>query len=335
MVSTTIYNVVYLYTQCKMQYVDLIGNTPLIDLSCMVPNNKNVKLFAKVEYFNPGYSIKDRIVRNIINNAIDCGQLVPGMTVVAASSGNTGASTAMLCAMLGYKCIVTTSPACSPEKMDTIRAYGATLVVSESGIVDENDPKHYIQLAKQIVGHDNKYFDINQYETCQNPQINYETLGPEIWSETGHKITHFVAAASTGGTICGTGKYLKEMNKDIRVVLADVPGSIFMSNDTGDNGGPILVEGVGKKTNVPTTMDLNIVNSVIHVTNKEAFEMCRIMAKDQGILAGGSSGLNVAAALKLCNTIKPGSVVVTVLPDSGLKYSTKIYNDKWLNSVST
>lgn len=299
------------------------------------PKNPESKVYAKCEFFNPGFSIKDRIVRGILDAAEAAGDLRPGMTVVAASSGNTGASTAMMCAMRGYPCIITTSTKCSVEKMNAIKAYGAQLLVSPPG-VKEGDPMHYMEMARTLARESNgEVFDVDQYDTQSNPKAHYDTLGPEIYSQTGGEVTHFVAAGSTGGTISGTGRYLKEAsNGQVRVVLADPAGSIFAEyfrSRTMTKPKKFLVEGVGKGS-IPGAMNMDLVDEVIVVTDQVAFDTCAHLARHEGICAGGSSGLNVHAALKVAAASEEPAVVVTVMPDLGVKYLSKVYNPEWLKS---
>lgn len=311
----------------------LAGNTPLVDLTALAtPQVGNVRVLAKCEFMNPGYSIKDRIVYHILDEAEASGALKPGMTIVAASSGNTGAATAMAAAMRGYKCIIITSPKCSQEKMDAIRAYGVELLVTASGLKPE-DPAHYMNIEISLCEENSNYFGVNQYENQLNPLAHYKTLGPEIWKQTEGKVTHFVAAGSTGGTISGTGRYLREASEGrTKIVMADPVGSIFFDYfKTGELNQPegFEVEGVGKE-NIPGTMDFSQIDDAIRVADKDAFRMCHVMARDEGIMAGGSGGLNVYAAIQVANAVTEPSTVVTVIPDSGIKYLSKIYNEKWL-----
>jgi len=317
------------------RYFDLIGNTPLIDLTSLAnPKTEGVKLYAKAEFLNPGFSIKDRIARNILDQAEAAGVLKPGMTIVAASSGNTGAATAMLCAMRGYRCIITTNKKCSEEKQNSIKAYGAELVVSPDGVAPDS-PDHYMNIpAKLMSEQPDKFFDINQYDNLKNPEGHYKTLGPEIWSQTMGTVTHFLAAASTGGTVSGTGKYLKEKNPAVKIIMPDPVGSIFKEYfETGKVGTAekFLVEGVGKDS-IPGALDINTVDGVIPVTDNDAFKMCHRMARREGILAGGSSGLNVHAAVTLANQLEEPGVIVTILCDTGIKYLSKVFNPVYLAS---
>jgi len=315
------------------RYHELVGKTPIIDLSHLVKTDvEGVQVLAKCEFLNPTFSIKDRMARNIIDKAEREGRLKKGMTIVAASSGNTGAAIAMLASCRGYKCIVTTSPKCSQEKMDTIRAYGAELIVSPSN-AKEGDSNHYMEIARLMcINNPDKFFDVDQYETLDNSNAYYQSLGPEIWEDTNRSITHFVAAGSTGGTISGTSKYLKEKNPEIRSILADPIGSIFteyfQKGKVENPPGNYLVEGVGKGT-IPGAMDFALIDEVVQVSDKDTFDMCFKLCKE-GICAGGSSGLNVFAAIRYASTMKTPCTIVTVMPDLGVKYLSKVYSSQWL-----
>ena len=312
-------------------YSDMIGNTKLIDLTQFAkPQVEGVRVYAKAEFLNPGYSVKDRIISHIFKDAEETGALRPGGTVVSASSGNTGAATAMVAAMRGYRAVITTSGKCSSEKIDSIRAYGAVVIVCPDG-VSEDHPDHYMNVATRLAAENDDWFDVNQYDNLQNPEAHYGSLGPEIWDQTNGSVTHFVAAGSTGGTISGNGRYLKEQNPDVKVILADPVGSIFTSyfQGKGMTGGKYLVEGVGKGS-IPGAMDFSLIDDVLPVSDDNAFAMCHYLASHAGILAGGSSGLNAYAAIKLANQVTEPSTIVTIMPDTGIKYLSKIYNPAWL-----
>ncbi|MDJ0841296.1 MAG: cysteine synthase family protein [Acidobacteriota bacterium] len=305
------------------KYRDLVGNTPIIDLTHLAEDvHEDVQILAKCEFTNPGYSVKDRIVAHIFDKAEEEGRLRPGSRVLAASSGNTGAAVAMMAAWRGYKAFIVTSPKCSQEKMDAIRAYGAELVVAGS----------YMAEAEKMAEEDPDLFDVDQYANPLNPEAHYHSLGPEIWDQTKGAVTHFTCGASTGGTICGVSKYLKEQKGEVEVVMADPVGSVFYEYfRTGCLGEarPFHVEGVGK-AGIPKVMDFELVDDVIQVSDQEAVETCRKLAQDDGLMVGGSSGLNVYSALKLARRQKEPATIVTVLVDSGLKYISKIYNDDWV-----
>eukprot|EP00656_Telonema_subtile_P024224 TRINITY_DN261_c0_g1_i7.p2 TRINITY_DN261_c0_g1~~TRINITY_DN261_c0_g1_i7.p2 ORF type:complete len:310 (+),score=78.97 TRINITY_DN261_c0_g1_i7:411-1340(+) len=298
---------------------------------------------------NPGLSIKDRIIKNILDQAEESGRLRPGMTVIAASSGNTGAAVAMMCAMRGYKAVVTTNKKCSAEKMNAIKAFGkhlhpwchrtgAELIVTADG-VDPDSPEHYMNVPAVYTSQEpTKYFDIDQYENQRNPEAYYKSLGPEIWDQTAGTVTHFVAAASTGGTVSGCGRYLKEQNPAVHVVMPDPVGSIFkLFYETGQhqNAEKYLVEGVGKDS-IPGALDFKVVDEVMVFSDQDAFGMCHRMATTEGVLAGGSAGLNVCAAVAIANRATEPCVIVTILCDSGVKYLSKVYNPEYLeqNNIS-
>jgi cysteine synthase len=235
--------------------------------------------------------------------------------------------------MRGYRCIITTSPKCSQEKMDAIRAYGARLLVSPES-AKEGEPAHYMEMARLLALRDpERYFDVDQYDSKFNAEGHYLTLGPEIWEQTAGTVTHFVAAGSTGGTVSGTGRFLKERNAGVRVVLADPVGSIF--TDYFRNGaipakaGKYLVEGVGKGS-IPGAMDFSLIDAVQPVSDQEAFDMCFRLCREEGLCAGGSAGLNLHAAMQVANTCEEDATIITVLPDLGIKYLSKIYNPVWL-----
>jgi len=309
-------------------FSDLIGSTPLIDISDILPAKdraRRVQIVAKAEFMNPGLSLKDRIVSHILGKAEEEGKLKKGGTVICASSGNTGAATAMLCAMRGYKCLVLTSPKCSDEKRRAIEAYGATLVI----VASDYDQKA-AALAKE-----HGYFDIDQYENTLNREAHYATLGAEIYKQSGGTVTHWVSGASTGGHITGVSMYLKGKNKDITTILADPAGSVLLDSYRGSAVKPkserrsSILEGVGKGR-VPGNVDFAFVDKAVRIEDQDAINVCRRLAEEQGILAGGSSGLNVAAAMQVAADAPDGSVIACILCDSGVKYLSKVYNDEFV-----
>ena len=313
------------------QFCDQIGRTPLVDLSSFVSPG-GAKLYAKCEFLNPGMSLKDRIADRMIRTAIENGELEEGGTIVCASSGNTGCSVAMLGSVMGFRVIVVTSRKCSKEKLDHIKAYRAELIIAEDS--------EYMRVATQLA-RDNNYFDINQYCNPANPQAYYETLGPELWQQTDGKLSHFVMTGSTFGCISGTGKYLKEKNSQIRVILADPNGSNmhkyyfdgYKANKPDIELGamkPFIIEGAGKSR--PTDcLNCEIIDDVVQVSDQESVAMCHKLAEQQGIFAGGSSGLNVHASVQLANKLNSNDTVVTILCDNGIKYLSKIYNASYLS----
>lgn len=318
-------------------YKQLIGNTAMVDLSSLSANPQ-VKILGKCEFANPSGSIKDRIADHILNVAEQSGKLKPGGTVVAATSGNTGASVAMIAAMKGYHYIVITNEKTSKEKCDAMRAYGGEVIVAPSGVPADH-PDHYQNMAVTLCKENADYFDVDQYDNPNNPEAYYRTLGPEIWMQTKAKVTHFVAGGSTGGTISGTGRFLKDMNPKIHVMLPDPVGSVFWDFWAKQMAEKELkaksyqCEGVGKDS-IPGAIDFNVVDDMMQVTDKQSFTMCRRLAQKEGMLVGGSAGLNLHAAVELSKTAKPGSVIVAILADNGVKYLTKIYNEDWIKAKS-
>ena len=316
---------------------DLIGSTPLLDLSAY-SLNPTVKILAKCEYLNPSGSIKDRIATHILDKAIKSGDLKPGMTVVAATSGNTGAAIAMACALRGYDYIVITNEKTSKEKVDAMRAYGGEVIVSPSG-VSPDDPQHYQNIENKLCEENpGTYYGVDQYNNPYNADAYEATLGPEIWRQSVGAVTHFIVGGSTGGTVSGTGRYLKQENPDVRIVLADPRGSVFWDHVVnGVAADDVKVskswetEGVGKDS-IPGCLDVSIVDGMVRATDEQAFGVCRELASSDGLLVGGSSGLNLHASRVLSGDVADDSVIVTVFPDNGVKYLSKIYNDDWLDS---
>ena len=312
-------------------YTRSIGNTPMVELKSLSPNPL-VKIYLKCEFMNPGYSIKDRIAEHILNKAEASGKLKPGGTVVAASSGNTAAAFAMLCAARNYKAVVITNTKCSKEKIDAMRAYGAETIVTRSGVPPDH-PEHYQNVEDRLVEENPGWLGVNQYDNPLNPEAYYNTLAPEIWDQTAGQVTHFFAAASTGGTVSGIGKYLKERNPDIQVVCPDPVGSIFYefyTKGTTDNGKSFQVEGVGKDS-LPANMNFQVIDKMLPVHDVDAFKMCRRLSENEGLVCGGSTGLNVHAAVEYARTLTEPATIVCIAPDSGIKYLSKIFNDEWLS----
>ena len=305
---------------------DLIGNTPLVRLSSLTPPG-GAQLVAKLEYFNPGGSVKDRIAEGMIDAAEAEGLLQPGGTIVEPTSGNTGVGLALIAQQRGYSCVFVCPDKVSADKIAVLRAYGAEVVVCPTAVPPE-DPRSYYSVSDQLARDIPGAWKPNQYGNPHNPEAHYLQTGPEIWEQTAGQITHFVAGVGTGGTISGVGRYLKEASGGaVKVVGADPEGSVY----SGGTGRPYLVEGVGEDF-WPTTFDQEICDEVIAVSDREAFEITRRLAREEGILVGGSAGLAVAAAVRVAERGGPEDFIVVLLPDSGRGYLSKVFNDEWLAS---
>ena len=308
----------------------LIGNTPLVKLNRLTRDIK-AQVFAKMESLNPGYSVKDRIGVAMIEAAEREGILKPGGTVVEATSGNTGIGLALACAVKGYKCIFVMTDKASVEKSRYLKALGADVVITPVS-AKPGTPNHYVSTAKRIAAETPNSFYPDQYSHPANPEAHYRTTGPEIWRQTEGKITHFVAGIGTGGTISGTGRFLKEKNPHIRIVGADPYGSIFKTyKETGNivEATPYLVEGIGQEI-VPPNVQIKYVDEVVNVTDAESFEMSRQLGRLEGIFCGGSTGTNLAAALRVAATLDENAIVVFIVCDTGEHYLTKHHSDEWL-----
>lgn len=308
----------------------LIGNTPLIKLNRLARDVK-AQVFAKMESLNPGYSVKDRIGVAMIEAAEREGILKPGGTVVEATSGNTGIGLALAAAVKGYKCIFVMTDKASVEKSRYLKALGADVVITPVS-AKPGTPNHYVSTAKRIAAETPNSFYPDQYSHSANPDAHYRTTGPEIWRQTDGRITHFVAGIGTGGTISGTGRFLKEKNPNIRIVGADPYGSIFKTyKETGNivEATPYLVEGIGQEI-VPPNVHIKYVDEVVNVTDRESFEMSRQLGRVEGIFCGGSTGTNLAAALRVAGTLDENAIVVFIVCDTGEHYLTKHHSDEWL-----
>lgn len=304
--------------------VDLIGNTPLVRLKNVTEGIK-AQVFAKVEYLNPGGSIKDRIAMNLVLAAEAEGLLKPGGTIVEPTSGNTGVGLALVAQQRGYKCVFVVPDKVSEDKQNVLRAYGAEVVVCPTAVAPES-PDSYYSVSDRLVKEIPDAWKPDQYSNSNNPRSHYESTGPEIWNQTDGKVTHFVAGIGTGGTISGTGKYLKEVSDGkVKIIGADPEGSIY----SGGTGRPYLVEGVGEDF-WPAAYNPKIVDEVIAVSDAESFEMTRRLAREEGLLVGGSCGMATVAALKAAKDLSEDDVVIVILPDSGRGYLSKIFNDAWL-----
>jgi len=303
--------------------VAAIGNTPLVRLSRLHPPGN---LVAKVESMNPGGSIKDRIGLAMIERAEKNGWLVPGGTIVEPTSGNTGVGLAMVAALKGYKLVAVMADKQSKEKQDLLRAYGAEVVVCPTDVEPE-DPRSYYSVADRLTAEIPNAYRPDQYSNPANPQAQYESTGPEIWRQTNGEIDILVAGVGTGGTITGTGRYLKEQNPDVIVVGVDPKGSIFTAASE-DEVTTYLIEGVGEDF-WPETYDPTVVDRYEVVTDEEAFKMTRKLAELEGLLVGGSCGMAAEGALRVAAE-HPDKLVVVILPDSGRNYLSKIFNDDWM-----
>jgi cystathionine beta-synthase len=302
--------------------VEIIGNTPLVRLNS-VTDGIAATVLAKVEYFNPGGSVKDRIALRMVEDAEKSGLLQPGGTIVEPTSGNTGVGLALVAQLRGYRCVFVCPDKVSEDKQNVLRAYGAEVVVCPTAVAPE-DPRSYYNVSDRLSREIPGAWKPDQYSNPANPRSHYEETGPEIWDQTAGKITHFVAGVGTGGTISGVGRYLKEQG-GVRIVGADPEGSVY----SGGTGRPYLVEGVGEDF-WPETYDRTICDEVVRVSDSDSFQMTRRLAREEGLLVGGSCGMAVVAALDVARRADPGDVVVVLLPDGGRGYLSKIFNDTWM-----
>ncbi len=309
--------------------LEAIGHTPMVKLNKITEGIK-ANVFAKLEYFNPGGSIKDRIAIAMLEKAEREGLIKPGYTIVEPTSGNTGMGLVIASIVKGYKVILTIPDKMSLEKINLLKALGAEVIVTPTSVPPDH-PSNYVKVAERIVKENPKAYMPNQYFNLANPEAHYLTTGPEIWEQLDGKIDVFVAGIGTGGTISGVGRYLKEKNPNIRVVGVDPEGSIYHHKFYGTDGEihPYKLEGIGEDF-MPSTYDPSVVDEIIVVNDKEAFLTARELARKEGIFAGGSSGAAVYGALKVAKDLDEGKNVVVILPDSGRNYVNKIYNDYWM-----
>ena len=306
--------------------LDLIGDTPLVKLH-KVTAGLTATVLVKLEYLNPGGSAKDRIAVRIIDAAERDGFLKPGGTIVEPTSGNTGVGLALVAQQRGYKCVFVLPDKVGEDKRNVLTAYGAEIVVTPTSVSPE-DPESYYSVSDRLARDIPGAFKPNQYFNPNGPLSHYETTGPEIWRDTDGTVTHFVAGVGTGGTITGTGRYLREVSNDaVRIIGADPEGSVY----SGGTGRPYLVEGVGEDF-WPGAYDPAVVHEVIAVSDADSFAMTRRLALEEGILVGGSSGMAVVAALRAAEKLGPDDTIVVLLPDGGRGYLGKIFNDKWMRS---
>jgi cystathionine beta-synthase len=303
----------------------VVGNTPLVALR-RVTAGVACTVAAKVEFLNPGGSVKDRPALRMLAAAEAAGRLKPGGTIIEPTSGNTGAALAMAAAIKGYRCILVMPDKMAPEKFALLRAYGAEVVSVPT--VGASSPESYYSVANRLTEEIPGAFQPNQISNPDNPQAHYESTGPELWRQTDGRIDVFVAGIGTGGTLSGTARYLREQKPDIQIVGADPEGSIYAP---GSLPGKYLVEGVGEDF-LPRTVDLKIVDRIVTVSDRDSFLMTRRLAREEGLLAGGSSGMAVCAALEVARALPADRLVVVLLPDSGRGYLSKIFNDDWMQA---
>ncbi|HTF12297.1 MAG TPA: cystathionine beta-synthase, partial [Asanoa sp.] len=304
--------------------VDLIGNTPLVRLR-NVATGIDATVLAKVEYFNPGGSVKDRIALRMVEAAEKSGLLLAGGTIVEPTSGNTGVGLALVAQLKGYSCVFICPDKVSEDKRNVLRAYGAEVVVCPTAVAPE-DPRSYYSVSDRLSREIPGAWKPDQYANPENPRSHYETTGPEIWEQTAGRVTHFVAGVGTGGTISGVGRYLKEASGGaVKVIGADPEGSVY----SGGTGRLYRVEGVGEDF-WPDTYDREICDQIVEVSDKTSFDITRRLAREEGLLVGGSCGMAVAAALEVAHGAGPDDVIVVLLPDGGRGYLSKVFNDDWM-----
>ncbi|MFK7804591.1 MAG: cystathionine beta-synthase [Anaerolineae bacterium] len=311
---------------------ETVGDTPLVRLNSVV-DGLPCQMYAKVEYFNPGGSVKDRIGWAIVEDAEKSGRLKPGGTIIESTSGNTGVGLAIAASLKGYKTIFVMADKQSQEKVQTLKAYGAQVFVTPTAVEPE-DPRSYYSVAKRLVDETPNAVLANQYHNQVNPDAHYASSGPEIWDQTAGKITHYIAGMGTGGTITGTGRYLKEKNPDIQIVGVDPYGSILYElhkSGTYTEAENYLTEGVGEDF-LPTTLDLTVVDEIVQIGDRDSFLMTRRLTREEGIFCGGSCGFAVAGAVEYAkkHNLTEDDIVVVILPDSGSRYLGKIFNDDWM-----
>jgi cystathionine beta-synthase len=312
--------------------LETIGNTPMVQIN-QLTKDLPCTVLAKVETFNPGNSIKDRMALKMIEDAEQAGKLKPGYTIIEGTSGNTGMGLAIAAIIKGYRCIFTTTDKQSREKVDALKAFGAEVIVCPTD-VDPEDPRSYYSVSSRLEKEIPNSWKPNQYDNLSNSKAHYESTGPEIWEQTEGKVTHLVVGVGTGGTICGTGKYLKEKNPNIKVLGIDTYGSVFKKyKETGifdkDEIYPYITEGIGEDF-LPQNVDFNIIDHFEKVTDKDAAIFTRKVAREEGIFAGNSAGAAMAGLIQMKHLFKPSDVVVVIFHDHGTRYLGKMFNDDWM-----
>ncbi len=304
--------------------IDVVGNTPLVRLrsvAAAVP----APVLAKIEYLNPGGSVKDRIALRMIEAAEASGELKQGGTIVEPTSGNTGVGLAIAAASRGYDCVFVVPDKVAADKINVLRAYGARVEICPTAVAPE-DPRSYYSVSDRLTREIPGAWKPNQYANENNPRSHYETTGPEVWTQTSGRVTHFVAGVGTGGTISGAGRYLKDVSDGrVRIVGADPEGSVY----SGGTGRPYLVEGVGEDF-WPSTYDPTVCDEIVAVSDRDSFTMTRRLAREEALLVGGSCGMATVAALRVAERLTPDDLVVVLLPDSGRGYLSKVFNDEWM-----
>ncbi|MDD5565657.1 MAG: cystathionine beta-synthase [Candidatus Omnitrophica bacterium] len=303
--------------------LDAIGKTPLIRLNAITKNVRS-RIYVKAEFLNPGGSVKDRIGLKMIEAAEREGKLKPGGTIIEATAGNTGVGLALVAAVKGYRCIFVMPDKMSQEKVNLLKAYGAEVVITPTAVAPDS-PESYNGVADRLAEEIPNAFRPNQFENQNNPLAHYLTTGPEIWEDSRGEIEVFVAGMGTGGTISGTAKYLKEKNPGITIVGADPQGSIL----SGDSPCSYKVEGIGEDF-IPKTFNRQLVDEMVRVNDKESFNVARRLAREEGLLVGGSAGTAVAAALKYAKRLEEAKYIVVLLPDTGRNYINKVFSDRWM-----
>jgi cystathionine beta-synthase len=310
-----------------------IGHTPLVRINNITKGLTKANVYAKIETFNPGNSIKDRMALKMIEDAEKDGRLQPGGTIIEGTSGNTGMGLAIAAIIKGYKCIFTTTDKQSKEKVDALKAFGAEVIVCPTN-VDPEDPRSYYSVSSRLIKEVPNSWKPNQYDNLSNSQAHYEQTGPEIWEQTEGKITHLIVGVGTGGTICGTGKYLKEKNPNIQIWGIDTYGSVFKKyKETGvfdkNEIYPYITEGIGEDF-LPQNVDFSIIDLFEKVTDKDAAVMTRRITKEEGIFAGNSAGSAMAGVVQLSSKLKEGDLAVVIFHDHGTRYLGKMFNDDWM-----